>query len=83
MCIEVRDNGPGIPKENRKKVFEQMFSTKGMRGTGLGLVLTRRAVERAGGTIAFETAAGRGTTFRIELPVAGHRNTPIPQEGVP
>ncbi|MBW1879621.1 MAG: PAS domain-containing protein [Deltaproteobacteria bacterium] len=84
LAIEVRDNGTGIAEENRSKILTRMFSTKGMRGTGLGLLLTRKAVERGGGKIEFESTEGRGTLFRIELPIIGEREIdPPPQEGVP
>ncbi|MFC1707726.1 nitrogen regulation protein NR(II), partial [Planctomycetota bacterium] len=74
--LEVSDNGPGIAEKNQPKVLAASFTTKGMRGTGLGLLLTRKAIEEHGGTITFSTASGRGTTFRVELPgphAAGRR----------
>jgi signal transduction histidine kinase len=68
--LEVRDNGMGISDENRPKLLSALFTTKGMRGTGLGLLLTRKAVEAHGGRVWFESATGQGTTFVIELPRA-------------
>jgi PAS domain S-box-containing protein len=70
VVFEVADNGPGISEENQKKVLSLMFTTKGLRGTGLGLLLTRKAVEQHGGRVDFESTPGEGTTFRIELPSA-------------
>jgi signal transduction histidine kinase len=64
---EVQDDGEGIPAEIRPKVFQPSFSTK-TSGMGLGLAISRRAVEAAGGTIAFETEIGAGTTFVVRLP---------------
>lgn len=66
--ILVADNGPGIPEEVREKIFTPYFTTKSS-GTGLGLAMTRRLVEGAGGRIWFESETGEGTTFFIELPV--------------
>lgn len=67
--IEISDNGCGIPNENRKRVYEQGFSTY-ERGTGVGLFTTRNTVRRYGGSIDFESSLGRGTTFRVRLPWA-------------
>ena len=53
--------------ENR--LFTPMFTTKGERGTGLGLASVHAAVRRHGGTITVQSAPGRGTRFRIELPL--------------
>lgn len=68
VLLEIADNGPGIPKEFQKKVMASSFTTKGMRGTGLGLLLTKKAVEQHQGSITFKTTPGVGTTFLIELP---------------
>ena len=75
VVFEVSDNGPGIPEEHQDKVLSAAFTTKGMRGTGLGLLLTRRAAERHGGRIAFDSTPGRGTTFSLELPAT--RDLPL------
>lgn len=66
--IEVQDAGPGIPEAHRGRIFEPFFSTKGERGTGLGLAGVYAFVRRHRGTIGFTTADGAGTTFRVELP---------------
>lgn len=68
VVFEVRDNGSGISTENQAKVLSSSFTTKGLRGTGLGLLLTKKAVEQHGGTIQFDSIPGQGTTFRFELP---------------
>ena len=65
----VEDTGTGIPADVQPNVFQPSFSTK-TSGMGLGLAISKRAVEAAGGTIAFETAEGAGTTFTVRLPLA-------------
>lgn len=73
--IEVRDTGKGIPAKNRKRVFKPGFTTK-KRGWGLGLTLAKRIVEQyhRGKIFVKDTAPGKGTTFRIELPVITEAN---------
>jgi PAS domain S-box-containing protein len=71
--VEVRDHGPGIPEEFRKRIFQKFSQadssdTRQKGGTGLGLNISRAIVERLGGTIGFETRTGEGTTFYFELP---------------
>ena len=69
--IAVRDNGTGMDERTRRRVFEPFFTTKGHgRGTGLGLSTVYAIVRDRGGAISVETESGRGTTFRIELPIA-------------
>ncbi|HUT25984.1 MAG TPA: ATP-binding protein [Sumerlaeia bacterium] len=68
ICIRVSDNGPGIPEEVHERVFEPFFSTKGSRGTGLGLALARKTVEEHGGRLLLESRPGAGATFKILLP---------------
>ena len=70
VTIDVADTGPGMPPEVRSRIFEPFFTTKPPgQGTGLGLALCRGIIEGHAGTITVESAPGRGTTFRIELPV--------------
>jgi histidine kinase len=69
LIIEVTDNADGIPAEVKKKLFNKFYSTKGSRGTGLGLVITRKVVEEHRGKISVESEPGRGTRFIIGLPV--------------
>lgn len=74
LRISVCDHGPGIPEEFRARVFDRFAqadssTTRLQGGTGLGLNITRALVEGMGGSIAFETALGQGTTFTFELPV--------------
>ena len=67
--FEVVDDGPGIPADLRERIFTPFFSRR-EGGTGLGLALVHRMVQANGGTVSVESAVGRGTTFRVELPTA-------------
>jgi signal transduction histidine kinase len=66
--IEVEDNGCGIPPETLERIWEPFFTTKGARGTGLGLGISRRIVEEHGGRIEVVSRPDEGTRFRVELP---------------
>ena len=66
--IDVMDNGNGVPEDVRDKIFEPFFSTKGDKGLGLGLDISRKIVEAHGGTLTFNSVVGKGTTFRVALP---------------
>jgi signal transduction histidine kinase len=68
MRFEVSDNGMGMDRETRQKLFSSLFSTKGERGTGLGLLVTGKIVRENGGRIEVESAPGKGATFSIYLP---------------
>jgi len=68
IVISVRDNGIGIPEEEKAKVFIPNFTTKSS-GTGLGLALSRNIIESFGGTISFKSQRDAGTTFFIRLPL--------------
>jgi hypothetical protein len=67
--ISVSDTGKGIAPENRQKIFQLFFTTR-PGGSGIGLATTFRIVQLHNGSIDFQSEAGRGTTFRIELPLA-------------
>ncbi len=67
LVIEVADHGPGIPEDEREKVFEPFFTAK-TQGTGLGLAVVRRVIEQHGGTITVLAAPGGGALFRAEIP---------------
>ena len=71
LVLEVADHGPGVPPEDRDKIFEPFF-TKKTRGTGLGLAVARRVVEAHGGTIRVSGREGgeHGAVFRVEIPEA-------------
>ena len=67
--VEIKDNGGGIPVEAQNKIFNLFFSTKGSRGSGIGLSVTRKIIELHKGKIRFETVLGEGTSFFVLLPV--------------
>ena len=67
--ITVGDTGNGIPQENKQKIFQLFFTTR-PGGSGIGLASTFRIVQLHNGSIDFTSEVGRGTTFRIELPLA-------------
>ncbi len=66
--ISIIDNGPGIPEDRRAWVFEPFNTTKGMRGTGLGLAVTKRIIEDHQGSLSAHETAGGGATLRVILP---------------
>lgn len=66
--IAVTDNGEGIDEERIKRLFQPFNSTKGLKGTGLGLVVTRKIVQEHGGAVEVESKPGDGSTFTILLP---------------
>lgn len=67
--ITVADNGEGMTPSTLARLFEPFHSTKGLRGTGLGLVVTKKIVEEHGGVVHVESSRKQGTTFTIQLPV--------------
>jgi two-component system nitrogen regulation sensor histidine kinase NtrY len=67
LRLEVEDDGPGVPPEQRARMFEPYFSTKG-RGTGLGLAIVHRIVTEHGGRIGVEDGAAGGLCFRVDIP---------------
>ena len=69
VAISVADSGEGIAAENRKKLFQPLFTTKA-KGIGLGLVVCKNLVEANGGRIGVESEPGRGTTFTVTLQAA-------------
>jgi PAS domain S-box-containing protein len=66
--FEVTDNGTGMSAEVKNKIFASFFSTKGHRGTGLGLLVTLKLIEEHGGKIEVDSTLGEGTTFIMHLP---------------
>ena len=71
--IVVTDTGPGIPEDVLPRIFDVYFSTK-KGGTGLGLPTTRRLIEEHGGRLTVESEVGKGTSFRIALPLTESTN---------
>jgi PAS domain S-box-containing protein len=68
ISLEVEDNGMGMDESTKQKLFQRFFSTKGTRGTGLGLMLTSKLVHEHGGTISVDSCPGHGSRFQIILP---------------
>ncbi len=76
VAVEIVDDGVGIALEDQARIFDAFEQAGGavphrMRGSGLGLALTRALVQRLGGTIGLDSAPGRGSTFRFTLPAGG------------
>ncbi|NOJ83019.1 ATP-binding protein [Myxococcus xanthus] len=78
VIIEVRDTGVGMPPEVRARIFDPFFTTKPVgEGTGLGLSICHGIVTGFGGDISVESEEGRGSTFRVSLPVARRAKEPV------
>jgi len=78
FVIKVTDTGPGIPRSEQERIFEEFHqvdssNTKKKGGTGLGLAISRRIVELHGGRISVESEPGKGSTFRVDLPIRVER----------
>lgn len=71
VAVEIEDDGCGMPPEVQKRIFEPFFTTKAVgRGTGQGLALAHSVVhQKHGGRIEVDSAVGKGTTFRVRLPI--------------
>jgi signal transduction histidine kinase len=68
VWVSVADTGGGIPQEQINRIFEPFYTTK-KKGTGLGLMIVQRIVRAHSGRIELESHVGRGTTFRLWLPL--------------
>ena len=79
IILEIIDNGSGMDSETQDKIFTPFFSSKGNRGTGLGLFIANTIIEQHGGEINVKSKVGQGTNFRINIP----RKPPIKQEDEP
>lgn len=66
VCVSIKDNGPGIPAEQLKTLFEPFYTTK-QEGTGLGLYITKQLIEQNGGKISVRSNEGSGTVFQLYL----------------
>jgi|TARA_Y100000294_G_scaffold45835_1_gene42472 signal transduction histidine kinase len=70
FCIEINDNGKGIDKQIKNKIFTPFFTTKPAgKGTGLGLNIIQKIIEKYGGTISCKSSDGKGASFIISLPI--------------
>lgn len=72
-CVEVSDNGCGIPPEDLPYVFDAFFSTRGFHGAGLGLPFCKKVIESFGGRIECRSMQGKGTAIGVRLPVLNRR----------
>ena len=72
VCVEIGDTGIGMSEEVRSRCIEPFFTTKGERGTGLGLAMVYGMLERHGGSLEIDSAPGRGTTVRLIFPSTAH-----------
>ncbi len=68
VVFDVLDNGPGMDEETRRNLFNIFFSSKGRKGTGLGLFVSNKIIQQHGGLIEVDSKKGEGTHFRIRLP---------------
>ena len=76
LIVSVADQGAGIPRQDLDRIFERFYKVdkarvRGMGGTGLGLAIARHIAEGHGGRIWVESEEGRGSTFRVSIPVSG------------
>jgi CheY-like chemotaxis protein/anti-sigma regulatory factor (Ser/Thr protein kinase) len=82
VCVEVSDTGVGMDDETRRRCLEPFFTTKGERGTGLGLAMVYGVTQRHNAQIDMESAPGKGTKVRLRFPVQvstnGHALKPAP-----
>ena len=72
VVVDVADDGPGMPPDIAEKIFNPFFTTKA-QGSGLGLAIVRKIIDAHEGRIDMTTANGRGTRFRVTLPVEPHK----------
>ena len=83
VFVDIRDTGSGMDEETRKHCLEPFFSTKGKRGTGLGLAMVYGVMERHKGSIEIISVLGKGTTFRLLFPICKRLPTLQPEKDVP
>jgi|GEM_PF-1173228 len=82
VLIRVRDNGRGIPRDVQDEIFRPFFTTKKASGTyaGLGLTIVKSSVEKWGGFVKLRSTVGKGTTFKIFIPMVESPAPPAPEE---
>jgi nitrogen fixation negative regulator NifL len=83
VIMEVADTGTGMTEEVRQRCLEPFFTTKGDRGTGLGLSMVYGILQRHQGSVEIETAPGKGTTFRLSLSAAQERPPTSKRDSAP
>ncbi|MGC8498041.1 MAG: ATP-binding protein [Acidimicrobiales bacterium] len=80
VVLRVADTGVGMDEATRQRCFEPLFTTKGLKGNGLGLTAARRLMHDSAGSITVESALGQGSTFEVVLPVHGEDGAPSRSE---
>ena len=77
MEFDISDNGIGMDRETREKIFSLFFSSKGIRGTGLGLFIANKIADKHGGTINVVSEPGQGSRFVVQLPLVARPSVPV------
>jgi len=81
VVIRIQDNGSGMTKAVRDRLFEPFFTTKPIgKGTGLGMPICRKIIEKHNGTIECFSEPGQGTTFSIQIPITYRKNPELPKQ---
>ena len=80
MVFDVKDNGIGMDRETREKIFSLFFTSKGIKGTGLGLFIANKIVDKHGGRIDVDSKPQRGTRFLIRFPLEARPSVPLVEE---
>jgi signal transduction histidine kinase len=68
LRISVEDNGCGIPENDKGRILDLFFTSKGTKGTGLGLPMVQKFVERSGGQLEFQSEENKGSIFTMIFP---------------
>jgi signal transduction histidine kinase len=79
VVFEITDNGIGMDQETRESLFTLFFSSKGNKGTGLGLYIADKIIDQHGGNIRVESKPGEGSTFKIFIPMSSNSPPPSSQ----
>ena len=80
MDFLISDDGVGMDRETREKAFSLFFSSKGLKGTGLGLFIANKIADKHGGAIEVESEPGRGTSFHVQMPLIARPSVPPAEE---
>jgi PAS domain S-box-containing protein len=80
MVFEVEDNGIGMDRETRENIFSLFFTSKGIKGTGLGLFIANKIIDKHGGRIEVDSEPQRGTRFLVHFPLEARPSVPLVEE---
>jgi len=84
VVVSIADTGGGIPEDVRPRLFTPFFTTKPVGvGTGLGLAISHRIIAQFGGSVTYDSEVGKGTEFRVTLPIAGATRPPAVSGNIP